>query len=153
MINRICAYIHNWFDEDRTGAPYWRESGEFVITDGALELPELVDGEFFRIIGSKLNDGIYQYPPVAGALIDETFTGEVRECIVPRAVQDIAKDIKEWETDNAEVLKSPFNSESFGGYSYTRKSASSDGTVGDGLNWESVYGYRLQPWRKLYDAR
>lgn len=151
MINQVCTYIHNWFDTDRQGNPYTRWNGIFTIEDGALQLP-LLDGQYFRIIGSKLNDGIYRYP--ASDLMDETFNGQVRECVVPREVQAIVKDVEAWTETNGDALTSPYQSESFGGYSYTKSGGSSgNGAVGDGCNWETKYGYRLTPWKKLYDGR
>lgn len=151
MLNQVCTYIHNWFDADKQGRPYVRWDGIFTISDGALELP-LLEGQHFRIVGSKLNDGIYQYP--ASDLMDETFNGEVRECVVPRQVLAIVKDVEAWTDTNADVLSSPYQSESFGGYSYTKSAGTSkaDG-LGDGLNWETKFGYRLTPWKKMHDGR
>lgn len=151
MINLVCSYIHNWFDADKQGKPYARWADVFTIEDGGIDLP-LLDGQYFRIIGSKLNDGIYQYP--TDELTDETFSGEIRECVIPRIVLDILDEIETWQTENAKALQSPYQSESFGGYSYSKGSASSgNGAVGNGSNWETVFGYRLTPWRKLYDGR
>lgn len=151
MINRVCEYIHNWFTSDKRGNAYSRWNGDFTITDGAMELP-LLDGQYFLIVGSKLNDGVHKYP--ADDLMDETFTGTVYECIIPRTVLDIVAEIEEWETKNADALSSPYQSESFGGYSYTKGGASSgENALGNGNNWESVFGYRLTPWKKLYNGR
>lgn len=151
MINRVCAYIHNWFTRDKQGNPYTRWTDDFTIADGALELP-LLDGQYYLITGSKLNDGIHKYP--SDDLTDETFSGTVYECIIPREVIEIADEISEWQEANKTTLLSPFQSESFGGYSYQKGGASAPtNALGNGSNWETVYGYRLNPWRKLSDAR
>lgn len=151
MINLVCAYIHNWFDADKQGKPYVRWNDIFTIEEGGIDLP-LLEGQYFRIIGSKLNDGIYKYP--TDELTDETFSGEIRECVVPRAVLKVVEDVEAWQEKNEAALSTPYQSESFGGYSYTKAgSTSGNGAVGNGCNWESVFGYRLTPWRKLYDGR
>lgn len=151
MINRVCSYIHNHFTADKQGNPYRRWSGEFSISDGGMELP-LLDGQYYVITGSKLNDGMHKYP--SDDLMDETFTGIVYECVVPREVLGIIADIEEWEAKNADAISSPYQSESFGGYSYTKASAGNNsGAVGNGMNWESVFGYRLTPWKRLYNGR
>ena len=41
---------------------------------------------------------------------------------------------------------SPYVSESFGGYSYTKRSGSDSGSVG---GWQEAFKARLSPWRKL----
>lgn len=151
MINRVCAYIHNWFTSDKRGNKYQRWSGDFEITDGTLELP-LLEGQYYLITGSKLNDGMHVYK--SEDLTDETFNGTVYECIVPRDVIEIIEEIMQWEEDNKDTLNSPYQSESFGGYSYQKAGATSiTGAQGTGMNWESVFGYRFNPWRKLYDGR
>lgn len=151
MINRVCAYLHNWFTADKRGNRYVLWDGIFTIENSTLELP-LLDGQYYLITGSKLNDGIHKYP--SDDLIDETFNGIVYECVIPREVIEIVAEIEEWQSKNADAINSPYQSESFGGYSYQKGGKSSgDGTFGDGMNWESVFGYRLTPWRKLYDGR
>ena len=40
---------------------------------------------------------------------------------------------------------SPYQSESFGGYSYTKASASN----GDQVDWKTVFRSRLNRWRKI----
>lgn len=148
MIEQICAFIHNYFDRDRSGRYWHRESGEFTIEGGSITLPFLVDGQYFRIVGSRLNDGVYQYP--ADDLEDETFTGDVYEMRVPKGFRDIAGEIEDWFDQYGEVMQSPYQSEDvIGVYSYTKASAGSNGGGDSQADWRAVFGNRLNEWRKI----
>ena len=137
MLEEIMDYLHNYFDHKRV-------RGEFVISSGNLECDFLSDGQFFKIVGSVFNDGVWQYPTVT--LTDETFTGEVWALAVPPRLLNIADEIRGWIKDNQEVINSPYQSESFGGYSYTKASGAGDGSV---AGWREVFGSQLNQWRKL----
>lgn len=140
-ITDFCAYLHNWFD-------YKRSFGTFSIQGGTLVIDGMQEGQFFRIIGSVFNDGVYQYP--AENLKDETFDGAVWFMAIPPDAIALMADMTDWELANADTLNSPFSSESFGGYSYTKASstaASGDGTTNAFLHFTS----RLSRWRKVRD--
>ena len=48
------------------------------------------------------------------------------------------------------VNMSPFNSESFGGYSYSKSSGGAgDSTKDKSGTWQGAFGAELQPWRKI----
>lgn len=142
MLEQICAFIHNYFVGDRY-------SGTFSITDGTLTIDGLVDGQYFRICGSRLNDGVYQYP-VSG-LTDETFTGNIWDMRPPRAFLTLVTEIEAWQTRYGEATASPYQSESFGGYSYSLKSGSTASGQADANagGWQGVFKSRLNEWRKL----
>ena len=148
MLTEICQYLHNWFDRDQAkfyGKFEISNGNIFSFNDGELQLKE---GQCFRVIGSLLNDGVHQYP--SEGLKDETFEGAVWYCAVPPAIVALSKDISSWQTkfgDTESQAMSPFQSESFGGYSYS-KGQSADEVGGNG-GWQSVFAYRLKPWRKL----
>ena len=57
MLEEILMHLHNWFVVE--GGVH---TGKFSIKDGGIALPFLVPGQYFRIKGSILNDGVYQYP-------------------------------------------------------------------------------------------
>lgn len=139
MLETILQYLNNWF----VRGIY---SGDYEIKDGSIVLPFLVDGQYFRILGSTFNDGLYQYP--AMGLVDETFDGTVWALAVPQAVQKLADEIAAWEQKNGAAAAGPYTSESFGGYSYTR-AAASDGRP---LGWQDVFSARLSRWRKVHGA-
>lgn len=54
------------------------------MQDGGITLPFLQEGQYFRVVGSVFNDGLYQYP--TKDMIDEIFDGAVWALAVPKAV-------------------------------------------------------------------
>lgn len=141
ILTELCQELRNWFD--RNQPKYY---GDFKIEDGALVLP-LKDGQYFRIIGSLLNDGVHQYGDV---LVDEEFSGAVWSMAIPPAVLSLAKEIEDWISKYGDVMTSPFSSESFGGYSYS-KAQGYAGSNGGGMlsTWQAVFADRLNRWRKI----
>ena len=130
MIEMVCAHIHNYFKRRVF-------QGSYTIENGALALDALKPGQYFRIIGSAFNDGVFLYP--ADGLTDETFTGEIWEMCPPRLFLDLVSRIEAWE---AKYGDSPYASEDvIGVYSYTR----SDG----GKGWAGAFAGELNPFRKL----
>lgn len=133
MLEQVLTHLHNWFVQSA-------HNGTFTVQDGSLALPFLLNGQYFRIIGSTFNDGLHQNP--ANGLKDETFSGAVWALAVPPAVLALSQDIADWNAKNG--APSPFVSESFGGYSYTRATNSKGGAA----SWQSAFAERLQPYRK-----
>lgn len=143
MLDRICAHLHNYFT-----APEDIHEGAFTIQDGTFELDFLIEHQYFRIVGSALNDGVYQYP--AEGLLDETFEGEIWAMKVPRAVVKIAEEIEAWNAKYAAAMASPLSSESvIGVYSYTKNAGTVNGGAGDAEAWQGVFKSALNEWRKL----
>ena len=143
-LTKVCEYLNNYF-------PRIERQGRFVIAGGVITLPEslkLKEGQYFRILGSDLNDGVYKYP--ATKLNDEEFTGAIWSMAVPVTVIDLASEIEEWEKlyDGVDSpANSPYNSESFGNYSYSKGYASQSGA--NSGTWQAVFGSRLAPFRRL----
>lgn len=135
----ILRYLHNFFPGDR-----WTCADE-PIKDGHITFPGLEDGDIYLIEGSRRNDGLHVYGN--WDLRGETLTGYVTECRIPPELLALADEISAWQTKNAEALESPYQSESFGGYSYTKVSGSS--ATGEPVSWKTVYAPRLRTWRKL----
>jgi hypothetical protein len=134
----LCRHLRNWFVCDE-------HTGTFSVVGGDLLLPFLKDGQYFRIIGSVFNDGVYKYPAVG--LTDEEFTGAVWSMVVPSDVIVLLDDINAWEVKYREASESPYESESFGGYTYSK--ASGNGESGAPVSWQTVFRSRLNEWRKL----
>ena len=130
-VGEMCASLRNYFALDPI-------SGEFTIKDSDITVPGLARGQYFRIDGSVFNDGVHRYGEIS-MNGDETFTGTITPMAVPPAFESVAAEIDEWKQKNAEVINSPYQSESFGGYSYTKGTAS----------WQGVFAKRLNRWRKL----
>lgn len=147
MLEEVLRYINNRFDEDRWGQPYGSEAGHFTIEEGTLELDGLKDGQYYWIEGSTFNDGLHQHQ--ADDLTDEEFDGEVHYLVIPPAVIGIADEIQSWLDANADYLAGPYQSESFGGYSYTKASANTEGNEMPSTAWQVQFGARLRPYRKL----
>ena len=139
MLEQVLLYLKNFFIVEN-GV----HDGEYTIKGGNIDLPFLQKGQYFRILGSVFNDGVYQYmDSVALNLLDETFDGTVWALDVPRAVIALADEIEAWEAKTA--TDTPFVSESFGGYSYSRATNSN----GQPAGWQDVFRARLHPYRKL----
>ncbi len=142
MLEEVLRYLNNRFDADANGRPYGSVSGRIAISDGALDACGLLAGQWYWVEGSILNDGLHQHP--AADLSDEEFDGRIVFLAVPKAVCAIAEEARAWCADNAAVIQSPLQSESFGGYSYTKAQAS-----GSQAAWQAQFGARLRPWRKI----
>ena len=119
-------------------------SGTFTIKDGGITLPFLADMQYFRICGSVFNDGLHRYP--ATDLVDEEFSGAIWALAIPPAVVDLADEIQKWQERNGEASVSPYQSESFGGYSYSK---ATDAETGGAVTWQSAFKQQLSAWRKI----
>ena len=143
MLDRICGFIHNYFTADSD-----KHAGTYTIEGGSITLPFLANGQYFRIVGSALNDGVYQYP--ATDLADETFTGQVWAMKVPKAVRDIAEEAAVLADQYSNAINSPYTSENvIGAYSYSKVASASGGGDGWMFGKDGVFGNRLNQYRKL----
>ena len=138
MLTELLAEIRNYFE-----VPNGRHFGTFTISGGSIApLDFLQEGQYFRIVGSVFNDGVYQYP--ATSLTDEVFEGAVWAMAVPPTLIALAAEIKAY--NDSDVGKaSPYTSESFGGYSYTKATDANGAPIG----WQKAFASRLNRWRKL----
>ena len=145
MLNEICEHLHNFFDT-RDGEYIDRTAGTFAISDGVISplSSSLVAGQYIRIVGSLLNDGIYLLPDdfTIADLQDETFTGAIFGLAIPRDLVTLDSEISAYVTANP---ASGYVAESFGGWSGTKAT----GANGAPLSWKSVFAARLNRWRKL----
>ena len=138
MITEICAEIRNYFPVSNG-----KHFGKFTIKDGNIApLDFLQEGQHFRIVGSVFNDGVYQYP--ATSLTDEVFEGAVWAMAVPPSIIALSAEIEEYNKSDAGKA-SPYTSESFGGYSYTKATDANGSPIG----WKKAFASRLNKWRKL----
>lgn len=147
MLGLICAEIRNWFTYDCD-----KHVGSFSIKDGVITPSFDFKTDYIRIVGSRKNDGVYKVSEME--LVDEDeFRGGIWEMSVPKSFLDLASEINDWQNKYAGVdstLMSPFQSEAFGGYSYTKASGgSSSGAGNSALTWQSVYASRLNAFRKI----
>ena len=134
MMTELLQHLRNWFL-----APDGVHDGTYTVEDGSIDLPFLLPGQYYRVIGSVFNDGVHQS---GDTLTDETFTGSVWALAIPKAVLDLAEEITAWQEKNGDAAAGLYTSESFGGYSYAKK--------GDGdTSWQAAFRGRLNNWRKV----
>ena len=139
MLEQILIHLNNWFL-----VPEGVHEDTYTVEDGGIVLPFLADGQYFRIVGSLFNDGLHKYP--AEDLTEETFDGAVWALAVPKQIVTLAEEITTW--NNKQGTPSPYTSESFGGYSYS-KATNANGTP---LGWQDVFKTQLAPYRKLREV-
>lgn len=134
MLENVLAYLHNYFVARILPEQEW------TISDGTMEIPDALSGQYVRIIGSVLNDGVYQYPLTG--LTDETFIGTVQLLSIQKTVLALVQEIEAWAEKNQPTA---YTSESFGGYSYS-KATNADGVA---AGWQDVFRAQLAPYRKM----
>ena len=139
MLEQVLMHLNNWFL-----VPGGIHEGTYTIEDGGIALPFLANGQYFRICGSVFNDGLHQYP--ASDLKSESFDGTVWALAVPQAIIELAAEIEAWQKKNGDASVSPYQSESFGGYQYSK---ATDSASGGAVTWQSAFRSRLSAWRKL----
>lgn len=146
MLTELCGQLRNWFEQERY-------IGDFRIKNGTLEFTkpmDLLNGQYVRIVGSRLNDGVYLYNDGIDGLTDESFHGALWSMAVPTEVLTLADDIATWIEQYGTAVSSPFSSESLSAtsYSYTKKDGSVSGS-GSEVTWQSTFASRLNRWRKI----
>ena len=146
MLSQICLYLKNWFDFGQS-----KYHGEFTINGGQLDIAEEIPtNQYYRIVGSVFNDGVYKRGEEE--LTDEVFKGAVWLMAVPKDVVMLATEIEMWQEKYGGVNSqnmSPYQSESFGGYSYNKASGASSGSGSAVPSWQSVFADRLRRYKKI----
>ena len=145
MLNEICEHLHNFFDT-RDGEFIDRTADTFTISSGLISplSSSLIAGQYIRIVGSLLNDGIYLLPSnfTISTLVNETFTGAIFGLAIPKDLVALDTEITAYVTANPAT---GYVSESFGGWSGTKAT----GANGAPISWKSAYAARLNRWRKV----
>lgn len=137
MLTEVCAEIRNYFVTEI-------HNGDFTISGGNITpLDFIQENQYFRIVGSVFNDGVYQNTPDL-ELSDEIFNGSVWAMAVPPNVIALAEEIKAYN-ESDEAKPSAYQSESFGGYSYSK---ATDGN-GVPISWKKVFASRLNQYRRI----
>ena len=150
MLIDLCRELRNWFDRDQ---PHLH--GAFEIRDGHIvdtDFNQIIkQNQYYRICGSVFNDGIYKRGSETG-LVDEAFVGSVTLMAIPKDFIALSEEIDAWNTKYGGVdseAMSPFNSESFGGYSYTKSSGAGTNSGSGAVTWQSIFASKLNKWRKI----
>ena len=152
-ITEMCLECKNFFLRDGVKDIH---SDVYTISGHVIApLDFIIPGQFFRITGSILNDGVYQNTTDGLATLqDETFEGNIWAMAVPPAFLKLCEEITAWQNKYGGVGStnmSPYSSESISGvYSRTKASGGSSGSgESDVQTWQGVYRSRLNKWRRL----
>lgn len=141
MLTEICANLKNYFD-------YERHIGKIEIADGVITCngERIETGQHFALFRDNFALGVYK---AGDALPDKTFDGAVWLMDIPQAVLAADTWAEEWNAKNGTAAANgPFQSESFGGYSYT-KGSSTTGGVGSGVFDQAQMKAMLAPYKKI----
>ena len=146
MIGEICAEIKNYFTYEDD-----KHIGDWVISNGQVSPSLDFPTDYIRIVGSRLNDGVHKRNKDGEFdFLDESFHGGIWIMSPPADFLAIVDEIAAWKdkylTLDSEAM-SPFTSESFGGYSYSKSTGDSSGTGAS--SWQGVFASRLKRWRKI----
>lgn len=149
MLGEICADIKNFFtykDDIHVG--------DFVIESGTISPALDIPTDYIRIVGSRLNDGVHKRGKDGFVLVDEAFHGAIWIMSPPADFLALAAEIEAWQDKNGGIdsaAMSPFNSESFGGYSYSKSGGSAaGGSSSAGASWQSAFATRLKIYRRIH---
>lgn len=142
MLEIICKEINNFFVADSD-----RYIGEYSVVDGQV-VPSISiqEGQYYRIVGSAFNEGVY----IRGQEVlrdEKQFHGAIWLMRPPKAFLQLVQDIEAYEEKYGEILLSPYTSENFAGYGYTKPTGGSNGSGGGG--WQSAFASRLKMYRRM----
>ena len=149
-LSEICRELNNYFEYKQRLFGHFKIVGSTLTYEGGVVADYLQDGQNYNLVGSVFNDGVHVFntstPNPKEFQKDEEFDGAIWAMAVPPEVVALSSEIDKWVEKNAEALSSPYQSESFGGYSYTKASG---GASGSGITWQSAFADRLNKWRKI----
>lgn len=158
-LKEVLDYIHNYFVMDTY-------EGNIVIKNHKIDNSkiDLYNNQYYMIKGSLYNDGIWKYqdydendiideskpnPSPEEQLEDENFFGEILLLRIPKDVLKIVNEIIEWENKNKDSINGIYQSESFGGYSYSLKNGTSKDGNATNISWKDYFGDKLKCYRKI----
>ena len=126
-------------------------TGEFVISNGKLTLnPAPIVGQHIRIIGSRVNDGVYLVEDSEITLKDtkdEVFNGKVAFLVVPADFLELVEEIRIFRKAQNPAAGNIASEKIGSNYSYT-KSTNADGVA---AGWKEVFRSKLHPFRKHFE--
>jgi hypothetical protein len=65
---------------------------------------------------------------------------------IPKNFLMLAQEIEDWQEQNGKAVASPYQSESFGGYSYSKASGKNGG---GSYSWQDAFATRLNLYRRI----
>ena len=144
MIGEICAEIKNYFTYEGD-----IHIDDYAISDGQISPIVEFPTDYIRIVGSRLNDGVHQVSKMS--LKDEEFHGAIWVMSPTDDFLQLVSEIESWQEKNGgsdSANMSPFQSESFGGYSYSKASGGSSSGASTVPTWQTTYASRLKRYRR-----
>lgn len=178
MLEQVLSYLNNWFVRYAyTGDVTVGEDGAVLAPSEAAAI--LQPGRWYRILDSDFHDGVYQVPEEQAGepeeepeeeeeekaetaeeeneieepeeIKSETFPCTLWVLGVPSSLLTILAEMEDWQTKYGGIMNSPYQSESFGGYSYS-KSGSSSSAGGTATVW-TQFADALAPYKRPPMAR
>lgn len=147
MLSELCHELKNWFEQSKLIGQFEVKDGVVTIYNDGTPVP-FAEGQYFRIVGSIFNDGVWKYGD-DNDLVNEVFDGAVWFLAIPKEVVNLSNDIDDWKAKYMTLdspAMSPFTSESFGGYSYSKSTG--DANSGN-TSWQNNFKSQLNKWRKI----
>lgn len=141
-LDDFCANLKNYFISDFDKDIHL---GEYTIDNNTISLDFLAENQYFRVVGSKFNDGVYKYDNKLH-LTDEIFNGAIWAMSVPPAFLSAVEEANTYLTAHPNAMA--LQSESFGGYSYTRAVGGSTSLGGFGY-LPSTISEQLNRYRRI----
>lgn len=143
-ITDFCEELHNFFEQEKYIESVTIENGVLLGFSDRLH-----ENQYFRIVGSVFNEGVYKYPTTE--LTDETFDGAIWAMAVPPAALALLEKIQEWDSkygNNADNY-TPYASETM--HHYSRSFAIHTNSKGELVRptWQAVFRTELNRWRKI----
>lgn len=147
MLSEICAEIKNYFVYEND-----KYIGDWTIKDGVI-IPSIdFPTDYIRVVGSRLNDGVHKLSDENDTFNDESFHGAIWIMSPPNHFLALVEEIESWQEKNgtaSSINMSPFQSESFGGYSYSKATGSGASGGSSVPTWQSQYASRLKLYRRI----
>lgn len=149
LLNTVCAEIKNYFTFEKD-----KHIGDFAIVDGLIIPSFDIPTDYIRIVGSHLNDGVHKRGENGFELIDEAkFHGAVWVMSPPADFLELIAKMEAWEAKYCNIdskAMSPFNSESFGGYSYSKSGGGSGSGASSGAaDAIGLFSRQLNQYRRI----
>lgn len=147
-LTELCQDLRNWFEREKYIGHITLDANGNVFCNGVSI--GLLEGQYYRVIGSVFADGVHKYPDTA--TVEESFDGAVWAMAIPKPVINLAAEIAEWRQRYEAVdsfAMSPFTSETVGSHSRSKGAMSAGSGASNGPNWQSVFAARMNAWRKI----
>lgn len=149
LLNTVCAEIRNYFTFEKD-----KHFGDFAIVNGNITPSFDIPTDYIRIVGSHLNDGVHKRGDNGFELIDEAeFHGAVWVMSPPADFLELVAKMEAWEAKYCGIdsqAMSPFNSESFGGYSYSKSGGGNgSGSSSGAADAIGLFARQLNPYRRI----